>query len=280
MKYFFNLLVTFMLATSIFAFGCGEDSDSSDDNEPEENLSGSEDDAGSSAVTLAAQPVYVATEFYGKDEGLAFRAFERLDKIKAIKSNIEKSLKESSCSSLELNETSFAIDADFTGECIIEESGVSIEGTLSITLSQSDGSIAAEFKFTNFSIDGSLPITGEVSLKRSNQTTFEISLSVSANSQSLSFSGSVTFSETELVLNGSGTYRGGEAEFDIEFKELKWVYIDCYPSSGSVKLAKEKISVTIVFSEETATTGKVEATVGKKTETVDLTPYGSCPPAA
>ncbi|MBN2724120.1 MAG: hypothetical protein JXR95_08635 [Deltaproteobacteria bacterium] len=182
------------------------------------------------------------------------------------------------CLSIDTSLDELTFTADFSENCPIDEAGISVEGSVSVSVAIDQGIITVEFVFTDFSVENLPVVNGNASIAWDGNGNYEIDLALSVGEADISFTGTVVFDTGVFLLNGSASYKKGVVEYDLSISDLAWNIDDCYPSGGEVVLENGILDKTVVFDSSTPSTGEATLTVRNSSETLNLPAYGSCPP--
>ena len=86
------------------------------------------------------------------------------------------------------------------------------------------------------------------------------------------------FGLTDASLDGDTSLTSSDGSYALEFGDLTFVYDDFWgecplPSSGTVTVVVDDVSVVFTFSESSPESGEVEVKQGKKTRTINICEY-------
>jgi len=272
-----------LLILSIFSglmfIGCGGD-DEETTNPDTIVLTGAEQEIGTSAVAVVDKSILVATSLSSSPSGGSSITPRTItDKIEQIKKDITNAVGDSTCLQLDSTVTSASVTASFDDTCSLEQYGINLSGSIAVSISVENTEITTNFTFTNLSVDGSKPINGTVSIKKTGTNVLETDLNLTVETETITFKGSATVNTNDIVTSGTGSYKDTKDNVNVTvtYTDLKWAYADCYPSGGTIVVSDGKITATITFSSNSASSGDVTVKVGAVEKTIKLDSYGSCP---
>lgn len=195
----------------------------------------------------------------------------------AIVGAIEGAVENNTCATIAYTEGQATLTAVLAADCPVVTAGLKASGTISVTVSETQGSATVAFTFTDFVIDGGDPLAGSVTLVYSGDGTFTLSISLDAGGTVYAFDGTLVRTDQTVVLDGTGSITKSGATTEATFTGLTWTVGDCYPSGGSITFGSGPLAKTMTFNADSAMTGVVEVKVGRLTESVTLAAYGDCP---
>jgi hypothetical protein len=155
------------------------------------------------------------------------------------------------------------------------KTGTTLSGTIAVTLSKTGTSLAAAFQFTSAVVNGTA-VSGTATLTTGDDFTFTVAANMTWGTASFSTSGlTIQGSSGAVTFNGAIT-NTADATTTLTLSSVVWNDGACYPSSGSLAIAKGALTETVTFAPTTATTGAVTVTVDNKTVNASLPSYGPC----
>jgi len=181
----------------------------------------------------------------------------------------------SACGSVNVSGASVTVAFGAPPGCTLMD-GTSISGTVDLAVSQSGATTTVALMIDSVVIDGE-PISGTATFSTSNGSTFSVETNLTTSSKTDVANLSVTGTAGSYTISGTSTVTQGSSTSNLVFTGLTVMKGECYADAGSISMTEGAVTEVITFDAATPTTGRVSVTIGKRTATTTLPPYGSCP---
>lgn len=263
-----SLLVLPALAVSLAA-ACGP-------RNPLDELTGEERDAferGTSSHMVVQQALDVSDTMFDFDPTLDVTrtAAENAGLIQAHATS-----QLGGCGTVSLNNAAVTVAFGQSPGCTLP-SGKVVTGSISLGVSKQNATLSVMVTFSSLAVDGK-DLTGTLAFSTTNNTTFDLVANLSSGSTTMNAKLTVVGATGSITADGTVTSTRSAGTTTLTFTQVYWKKGDCYPSDGSVKVAKGQVTQTYSFTSSTPTTGMVDLSLGRKSVQVALPAYGSCPP--
>lgn len=227
--------------------------------------------AGAGEAVVAEQFLRSADSFVAFDPTLQ-TALSAEENAAAISTQI----RQSGGGCVQVSVVGTAVTARFSLSGCAVSTGVSLSGTVTLTVSKAGGTLRVDIKFEEFAVDGD-PLNGTASLVTSTGSTFDATFSLVRD---VTHVGTVRIvgSSGSFTLSGDVKSTAGTSTTAVVLTSLVMSLGKCYASAGTAAVTQGKVTTQLAFNSSTPTTGKVQATVGRKVSTLQLPEYGHCPP--
>lgn len=123
-------------------------------------------------------------------------------------------------------------------------------------------------------------LDGTATFATSDGSTFTITAELTSGTHAISIPASgltVVGTVSALTLSGSCTVSDGTTSVTASFASVHYTLGQCYPDGGSATFARGAVSETMTFTASSASTGQVSVSRGRRSFTLALPAYGSCP---
>lgn len=262
------------LALALAVAGCSSDDDAAATNTTDTSDDAAAVDHGGDTSTSTQQALVAADSVVNFDPTLDTTKTAE-ENAQAIAANVTASL--NGCGSVTAAGTTVTVDFGAAPGCTLS-SGVQISGTIKAEVSKASNTVTVKLTLTNVVIEGK-SVAGTVTLSTSDAKTYAVTTSLTAGSNSITGSLTVTGAQGSMTVSGTTSAVKEGVSASLKFTALHYTYGDCYPDGGSVTVQRGKASIVYTFDANTPTTGTVSMTSGKKTTSTQLPAYGSCPGA-
>lgn len=155
---------------------------------------------------------------------------------------------------------------------------LTLTGTVIVSLTKQGSVTTASLTFTDVTVDG-VPLSGSAVFTTTDGSTFDVALSLTKDTRTLTAQLRVVGAAGSFTVDGSASVSSSGVTTSLRITQLHYTEGDCYPDGGTVTVTQGRVSQVITFSAETADTGVVTVTTGRRTTTDTLPAYGSCPAA-
>jgi len=178
------------------------------------------------------------------------------------------------CGSVSVSGTTVTADFGSLPGCTLANGAV-ISGTIAVTVTKTGSSLAVAFQFTNATVNGTA-LGGSATFTTSDGSSFTLNANVTWGTSSFGANAfTVSGASGSITLNGTIT-NGGDAQSSLTFASVVWKLGDCYPDAGTLTIDKGIVTETMTFDAQSATSGQVVVTIGKKSVNTLLPTYGKC----
>jgi hypothetical protein len=257
--------------------GCGGTSAGSDAGLPDEPTAEDRDQLKSalSGQSTTTNMLTAADSFFDFDPVLDTTKTAEAN-AQAISANIK--AKGSACVTTTVS--GGAVTADFGAPpgCTLS-TGVTLSGSVSLSVSKASSSLTVAMTFTSFAVDGT-SLTGSATFVTSNGSTFQVTANLVTGSDTVVANLTVTGQPASFVLDGASSITEGSKVTKLDFAKLHAAAGQCYADAGAMTVTKASLVSTLTFDAQTPSTGKVKVTQGKRSYTATLPAYGKCPKGA
>jgi len=194
----------------------------------------------------------------------------------AIGANIQMNLG-SSCGTVSVMGADVTVSFGAPPGCTLTNGNV-VSGAVSLVVSQSGGTTTIALALTSVVCNGE-PLSGTASFATTNGTTFAVTTNLTSSDKTDSAQLTVTGRAGSYTVSGTSTLKENGLSSALTFAGLTVALGQCYATAGALTVSSGPVSETLTFDANTPTTGQVTAQIGKRTTTLTLPPYGSCPTA-
>jgi hypothetical protein len=232
---------------------------------------------GAPSVPAITQVVALADSFFKFDPTLDATQSD-VQNAQLIENHIAANLGTTSdggtkCATLTMSGATLTADFGPAPGCMLT-TGLTVSGTVTLAVTK-PSKLSVAFTFTNVTVNGTA-LSGTLSFTTSDAMSFTVVANVTWAAVTLSTTGfTVSGNSSAVTLSGPIT-NAADTTTTTTFASVVWMDGACYPSAGTLSIAKGALTETVTFSQATATTGQVTVTIGTVTLPAMLPMYGSC----
>jgi hypothetical protein len=154
--------------------------------------------------------------------------------------------------------------------------GVTVSGTLTVSVSKSGSTTTVSLDFMSFELNGSM-LSGTETFGTTDGTNFSATIDIVYGSRTAKGNLTIAGAMNAFTLNGMLVQTENGIATNLVLTNVHYALNNCYPDSGTVQLTEGLLKGTSTFTAQTANTGVYDVQTGRKTTMKTLPAYGSCP---
>jgi hypothetical protein len=227
-------------------------------------------------ATSSHQASVVADGFFSFDPTIVPSATAQAN-AQAVKDNLTAHL--AGCGMVSLAGTTVTAAFGAAPGCTLGN-GTTVSGSAAVAVSKSATTITLVLTFSKLVVDGK-DLDGSLTFVTSDGSTFSVSGSFTTGGETLMVTRlTITGKSGSFTLSGSVTaVEAGGAQTALTFNGVVYQTGKCYPGGGTMTVVKAGVTMTVTFTSDTASTGNVTVTQGRRSYPATLPAYGPCPPS-